>query len=88
MPEIYSYLGIRFDMYSFDNQQHKLPHVHAKYGSFELIIAIETGEFLAGYLPNKQAKTASNIIAENRAELMVIWEEAVNGRKINKLGKK
>ena len=44
MPEIDALLGLSFCLYFFDNKQHKLPHIHVKYGSYELIIAIETGE--------------------------------------------
>lgn len=40
MPEIDALLGLSFCLYFFDNQQHKLPHLHVKYGDYELIIAI------------------------------------------------
>lgn len=53
MPEIDTLLGLKFHMYFFDSQQHQLPHIHVKYASYELIIAIETTHCLQGYLPNK-----------------------------------
>jgi hypothetical protein len=50
----------------FDNKQHKLPHLHLKYVSYELIIVIETGESLEGYLPKKRRKRVEHHIAEHR----------------------
>lgn len=44
MPEIDALLGLSFSLYFFDNKQHKTPHIHIKYGRYELIVAIETGE--------------------------------------------
>ena len=69
----------------FDNKQHQLPHIHVKYGSYELIIAIEKGECLEGYLPNKQRKRAEAHIENNRVKLMAMWEQAVAGINPGKL---
>jgi len=79
MPEIDAFLGLSFCLYFFDNKQHKLPHLHVKYGSYELIIAIETGESLEGYLPNKQRKRAESHIAQHQQQLMLMWQKAVTG---------
>jgi hypothetical protein len=73
-------------LYFFDNKQHKLPHLHVKYGSDELIIAIETGESLEGYLLNKQRKRAEYHIAEHRQQLMLMWQKAVAGENPGRLG--
>ncbi|PTB33382.1 hypothetical protein DAT36_06830 [Photobacterium phosphoreum] len=85
MPEIDALLGLSFCLYFFDNRQHKLPHIHVKYGSHELIIAIETGECLEGYLPNKQRKRAEAHIENNRVKLMAMWKQAVAGINPGKL---
>ena len=85
MPEIDAFLGLSFCLYFFDNKQHKLPHLHVKYGSYELIIAIETGESLEGYLPNKQRKRAESHIAQNKQQLMLMWQKAVTGENPGKL---
>ncbi len=86
MPEIDALLGLSFCLYFFDNKQHKLPHIHVKYGSYELIIAIETGECLEGYLPNNVGKVDYNLILEHGEQLMVMWNKAVNGENPGKLG--
>lgn len=67
------------------NSYHKTPHIHIKYGSYELIVAIETGENLEGYLPNKQRKRAESHIENNREKLMTMWEKAVAGINPGKL---
>ncbi|NAZ72110.1 DUF4160 domain-containing protein [Vibrio toranzoniae] len=85
MPEIDALLGLSFCLYFFDNKQHKTPHIHIKYGSYELIVAIETGENLEGYLPNKQRKRAESHIENNREKLMTMWEKAVAGINPGKL---
>ncbi|MGP9802327.1 type II toxin-antitoxin system toxin DhiT [Rheinheimera sp. NSM] len=85
MPEIDAFLGLSFCLYFFDNKQHKLPHIHVKYGSHEVIIAIETGKCLEGYLPNKQRKRAESHIAAHRVQLMDMWHKAVKGQNPGKL---
>ncbi|MFM2480125.1 DUF4160 domain-containing protein [Celerinatantimonas sp. YJH-8] len=87
MPVISTLLGLTFYLYFFDNQQHKLPHLHVKYGNYELIIAIETGECLEGYLPSKQRKRAEQHIAQHREAFLDMWHKAVNGEHPEKLRK-
>lgn len=53
MLEIDVLLGFLFCLYFFDNKQYKLFYIYVKYGSYELIIVIEIGECLEGYLFNK-----------------------------------
>ena len=86
MPEIDTWMGLSFHLYFFDNRQHKLPHVHVKYGGFELIISIVTAECLEGYLPNKQRKRAEHYIASHRKQLMKMWNLAVIGINPGKIG--
>jgi hypothetical protein len=85
MPEVDALLGLSFYLYFFDNKQHKLPHLHVKYAGYELIIGIETGECLEGYLPNKQRKRAEKHIYIHREEFMVMWRKAVHGKNPGKL---
>lgn len=87
MSEISALLGLSFCLYFFDNQRHKLPHLHVKYGSYELIIAIETGACLEGYLPSKQRRLAEEHIAQNRDAFLDMWHRAVNGEHPGKLGR-
>jgi len=38
-------------MYFLDHKQHKLPHIHAKYQDYEVVVAIPEGEILEGEIP-------------------------------------
>lgn len=86
MPEIDLWMGLSFHLYFFDNQQHKTPHLHVKYGGYELVISIATAECLEGYLPSKQRKRAEQHIAANQSRLMDMWNLAIIGINPGKLG--
>lgn len=53
MPELSRFYGIIITMYFNDTNQHHKPHIHAYYGDYEAVIAID-GELLAGSIPSKQ----------------------------------
>jgi hypothetical protein len=61
MPIISMFYGIIIRMYLLDNEQHSLPHIHAKYAEFEASISIEDGEILAGELPKKQLRFSPSL---------------------------
>jgi len=63
MPIEYKHDGLSFHIYF---QDHPPPHVHAKYGEYSLIINIETGKLISGYLPQKQRKLAIQIVKEKK----------------------
>jgi hypothetical protein len=79
MPIISMFYGIIIRMYLLDNQQHNLPHIHAKYAEFEASIGIEDGEILAGKLPRKQLRLVQAWIELHHDELMADWELAIDG---------
>ncbi len=64
--------GITFIVHS-NEQNHAIPHVHAQYGEFEVSIAIETGEVLAGNLPKQNLKKAIEWVLSNRDKLQSDW---------------
>ena len=53
MPEICRFLGIVIAMY---HREHGVPHFHAVYGDYDVVIAIKTGEVLEGKLPKRSLK--------------------------------
>jgi hypothetical protein len=63
MPRVYEKLGLSFYIYL---QDHQPPHVHVKYGEYELTINIESSEKIKGYLPIKQRKLAIEIVKNNQ----------------------
>ena len=79
MPIISMFYGIIIRMYLLDNEQHSLPHIHAKYAEFEASISIEDGEILAGELPKKQLRLVQAWIELHKDELFANWEIAISG---------
>lgn len=64
--------GVKFIVHTIE-QNHVVPHVHAEYGEYQISIAINNQEILAGNLPNKQQKIAQKWVREHREELLSQW---------------
>ena len=56
MPTISMFFGIVIYLYFFDDEKHKLPHIHARYQGSEAAFSIEDGAILSGDLPNRQVR--------------------------------
>ena len=56
MPELSRFYGIIIKMYFNDTQQHHKPHIHAFYGDYEAVVAVD-GDLLAGSIPAKQLQS-------------------------------
>ena len=85
MPVISMFYGILVYMYFFDNKQHKMPHIHAKYQDEESIFNILTGEILEGNLRPAKVKLVQAWIEIHRDELIADWELASKGEAIFKI---
>lgn len=53
MPVISMFYGILIRMYASELGKHNLPHIHARYGEFEVAVSLAEGEVLAGEMPRK-----------------------------------
>ncbi|MDO4920258.1 MAG: DUF4160 domain-containing protein [Phascolarctobacterium sp.] len=73
MPTISMFRGIKVYINWND---HLPPHFHAKYGSDEVIVDINSIEVLDGGLPNKQLKMLLGWAAFHQEELLENWELA------------
>ncbi len=73
MPTIAIFFGVTVQMYWRD---HPPPHIHVFYGGAEALIAIETGEIIAGTLPRGTARMLRAWIAQRREALLANWERA------------
>ena len=85
MPVISMFYVILVYMYFFDNKQHKMPHIHAKYQDEESIFNILTGEILDGNLRQPKARLVQAWIEIHRDELLADWELASNGEAVFKI---
>ena len=71
MPVLSRFYGIIIRMY-FLQSEHNPPHIHAIYN--EDVAAIDTGEVLDGYLPNKALEMVREWISMHKDTLMEIWK--------------
>jgi hypothetical protein len=56
MPVVSMFYGLIISMYYLDTKQHKLPHIHVKYGEIEAVYEIPKGNLLEGLLPGNKEK--------------------------------
>lgn len=57
---------------------HPPPHLHAIYGGEEAILAIESGDIVAGSLSRRTHRLVREWIALRRTELLENWRRAEN----------
>ena len=85
MPLISMFYGVLVYMYYFDNKQHKMPHIHAKYQGEESVFSIETGEILEGNLRAAKVRLVQAWIEIHRDELLADWQLATSGEAVFKI---
>jgi len=73
------FFGIVIYLYFFDDEKHKLPHIHAMFQGDEAVFSIEDGLILAGTFPPKKVKLVQAWIEIHQEDLMANWRLAVNG---------
>ncbi len=64
---------------------HNPPHFHAKYGDFEAIIAIDSGEIVEGRLPPRVLGLVQEWREYHRSELAEDWDLARDRRALKKI---
>jgi len=79
MPTISMFYGIVIYMYFFDDERHKLPHIHARYQGSEASFSILDGALLSGELPLSRIRLVQAWIEIHRDDLLADWSLAVNG---------
>ena len=85
MPVISMFYGLIVAMYYLDTKQHKLPHIHVKYGELEAVYKIPDGDLLEGQLPGSKEKLIKAWIEIHREDLMANWQLAVTGNAVFKI---
>jgi hypothetical protein len=85
MPVISMFYGLIIAMYYLDTKQHKLPHIHVKYGDMEGVYEIPNGHLLEGSLPANKEKLVQAWIEIHQEDLMANWQLAVTGNQVFKI---
>lgn len=84
MPLISQFYGILVYIYVEIGGHHHKPHVHARYGEYEISIAID-GEILNGTMPKKQLKLIEAWLEIHRDEVLASWYAYNNDGEIIKI---
>jgi hypothetical protein len=85
MPTISMFYGILVSMFFKDIDYHNLPHIHAEYQDFNVVLSIPEGEVLKGSLPIKKLKMLQAWIVIHEDELMTDWKLTVRGEPVFKI---
>ena len=72
MPEITRFFGIVIKI--FFRGEHNPPHIHAVYGEYNGLFAIETMEMIEGDLSNRVQKLVKEWGDQYKEELMQMWD--------------
>ena len=80
MPVISRFLGIIIAMYYND---HAPPHFHAKYGGFEILVDIKSGEIISGKFPSRAQKHVLEWLELHRIDLLKDWQLAEDRKPLN-----
>jgi hypothetical protein len=70
MAVLSMFYGIIISMYFFDNQQHKIPHVHVRYQDEEAVFSILDLEMVAGKLRKDKTRLVQAWMEIHRDELI------------------
>jgi hypothetical protein len=80
VPTISMFYGIVIYLYFFDDERHKLPHIHARFQGQNASFSILDGSLLSGDLPSSKVRLVQAWIEIHREDLLADWDLAVNGQ--------
>lgn len=69
-------------LYFYDDERHKLPHIHAKYQSQDAAFSILDGSLSSGEIPLAKARLVQAWIEIRREDLLADWELVINGQSL------
>ena len=81
MPRISEFFGIVIYMYWYDQQKHKAPHFHARFGAEEAIFDL-SGRCIEGDLGVRATRLVEEWCRERVSELRAAWTAASSGKEI------
>ena len=65
-------------------KDHVPPHFHVWYGNYKAIVTIQDG-IVNGEMPQRALKMIFDWLEKHLAELLINWELAQKGEKLNKI---
>ncbi|MCK5519653.1 MAG: DUF4160 domain-containing protein [Candidatus Marinimicrobia bacterium] len=85
MPTLSIFYGIIITMYYFDDKEHHLPHFHANYGEYDIVISINEGQIIKGNFPKNKLKLVMAWAEIHKEDLLANWKLAVDGNLLHKI---
>ena len=79
------FYGIVISLYFFDNEEHHIPHIYAKYQGDEAVFSILDGELIEGKLPSSKTRLVQAWIEIHYEDLLADWSLAIEGEAIFKI---
>lgn len=74
------FYGIVIYLYFYDDERHKLPHIHTRYQGEDASFSILDGAVISGSIPIAKTRLVQARIEIHRESLQADWELAVNGQ--------
>ena len=84
MPILVLLGGIKLSMYPESGAKHKMIHLHANYGEFDAVYAID-GTKIEGQMPKAQNRKIKAWIRKNTNYIEREWEKGMRGDHIDRL---
>lgn len=81
MPIISQFFGISISMFWDD---HNPPHFHAKYGEYEIVVAIQTGQ-VSGKFPARALGLVQEWRVLHETDLLEDWDLAAKKDRLKKI---
>ncbi|MCC8043686.1 MAG: DUF4160 domain-containing protein [Oscillospiraceae bacterium] len=78
MPTICMFYGILIKMYNEKGTKHNIPHFHAEYGEFEVVMDFD-GNVIEGSLPKGKLRLVKAWTELHRDDLIANWGLLSNG---------
>jgi hypothetical protein len=82
LAPVSAFFGIAIAMYQTDRAP---PHFHARYEAHEALVAIDTLEFIDGWLPRRAYALVLEWAAQHRAELRANWDRVRQGLTVERV---
>ena len=73
MPILSMFYGIIVRMYNEAGGKHKLPHLHAQYQEYKIVVNIDTLEIIEGDFPKRQYHQLLAWMSIHQDELRANW---------------
>lgn len=78
MPTLSMFFGIIVKMYNEKGSKHNIPHIHAEYQNYDIVMDLD-GNVIEGNFPKSKLKLLIAWIEIHKEELHADWKLLTNG---------